>query len=674
MTSLVQRAHSSFSAALLLSLLVSLGCGSSDDRDSFNGSIDVDAPDAATCDPLDQKKCLLPFPSDFFTVADDSTDTGRRIQLPAEGTPANREGVHVDPTEWNRNDGFSPGTQIVTFVPGLDLAQTGAAPITDIGASLAGDSPVVIWDVDGGKRVPHWTELDANTDTDRVLFVRPAVALAEGHRYVVALRGLRNAAGEEIPPPDAFRAYRDRLNTNDEVLEARRESFEDVFEDLEDAGVARGDLHLAWDFTIASERNLSERILRMRDDAFARLGDASPSFTVTQVEENFDDRVSRRISGTFEVPLYMTGGGAPGTRISYGADGLPAWTGTYTADFRCIVPFAALAGTNGAAVPARPALYGHGLLGAEGEVSASNVRSMANEHNFVFCATKWIGMSEQDVGNAISILTDFSKFPTLADRTQQGILNTLFLGRLMIHENGLSSHESFQGSDGVSVIDRSELYYDGNSQGGIMGGAATAVAIDWTRAVLGVPGMNYSILLDRSVDFDPFNEVYVTTYLGRIERILGIQMVQMLWDRGEASGYAHHLTDDPLPGTPAHTVLMHVAFGDHQVASATAEIEARTIGARIHAPAVTPGRLPDVEPYWDIPAIPSYPWNGSALVIWDSGAPVPPLENVAPRAGEDPHGDPRSDPDARVQKSEFLRPDGAVVDVCGGEPCPADPS
>ena len=37
-----------------------------------------------------------------------------------------------------------------------------------------------------------------------------------------------------------------------------------------------------------------------------------------------------------------------------------------------------------------------------------------------------------------------------------------------------------------------------------MGGALTAVAPDFNRAVLGVPGMNYSTLLQRSVDFDTY--------------------------------------------------------------------------------------------------------------------------------------------------------------------------
>ena len=74
----------------------------------------------------------MPFPNDFFTVADASSGTGRRVHFDVASMPTNSN-VSIDPTEWNRNDGFSPGAMIVTYVPGLDLCATGAAPITDIG-------------------------------------------------------------------------------------------------------------------------------------------------------------------------------------------------------------------------------------------------------------------------------------------------------------------------------------------------------------------------------------------------------------------------------------------------------------------------------------------------------------------------------------------------------------
>jgi hypothetical protein len=239
-----------------------------------------------------------------------------------------------------------------------------------------------------------------------------------------------------------------------------------------DAGVKRDDLFLAWDFTVASEHNLSDRMLHIRDNAFASLDNKAPAFQVTQVENDVDERVARRVSGTFTVPNYLTGDGGPGNGFDTGQNGLPQRNGDYTAPFTCIIPRAALK-PDGTVARARPEVYGNGLLGSEREVAAGNVRDMANEHNFVFCATKWIGLSEEDIGNAVSVLGDLSRFPTIADRLQQGILDTLFLGRLMTDDGGFVSNPAFQGQ-GTPVIDTRELFFDGNSQGGIMGGAATA--------------------------------------------------------------------------------------------------------------------------------------------------------------------------------------------------------
>jgi hypothetical protein len=294
---------------------------------------------------------------------------------------------------------------------------------------------------------------------------------------------------------------------------------------------------------------------------------------------------------------------------------------------------------------------------------------MGDEHNFVFCATKWIGMADEDIPNVVTILADLSGFPTLTDRLQQGMLNQLWLARLMIHPNGFAGDPAFRDVLGNPVIDTSAVYYDGNSQGGIFGGTVMSVAQDITRGVLGVPGMNYSLLLTRSSDFTLYASILYPAYPNELDHPLVLALAQMLWDRSDPSGYAHHMTTDPLPGTPAHTVLIHEAFGDHQVANVATEFEARTIGASIHQPALVAGRHSDVDPYSGIPAIPSFPFDGSALVVWDSGTPTPPTTNTPNAGGSDPHGRPRSTPAARLQKSEFLKPNGRVVDVCSGAPC-----
>jgi hypothetical protein len=347
------------------------------------------------------------------------------------------------------------------------------------------------------------------------------------------------------------------------------------------------------------------------------------------------------------------------------------------------VPRAASADGGDPVTPARLALYGHGLLGSRTETSASHVEAMANEHDFVFCGTDWIGMASDDIVPIVTqIIPDFSNFPALPDRLQQAYLNFMFLGRLMKHPDGLSSDPAFQaGAAHTPLLDTSDLFYDGNSQGAIAGGGVAAFAQDWTRVVLGVPGMNYSTLLRRSADFSAFLTLLAPYYPGEVRQTLAIAMAQMLWDRSETSGHANHLTSDTYPNTPAKKVLLHAAFGDFQVANVSAEVEARTIGASIHQPALAPGLHWEDTPFFGIPAIAAYPFDGSALVYWDSGNLPPPNGNVPPGAlggsesacalahGGDPHECPRRQVPARVQKSAFLSTNGAVVDVCGGAPC-----
>jgi hypothetical protein len=628
------------------------------------------------CDFLDASNCLFPFPSDYLTVADESTDTTRRVHFATDTMPRNVMNTPIAPADYNLNDGFSPGASILLHVPGVDLAMTGAVPITDIARSLDADAPIVLVNASTLEHHLFWAELDSNAmaEATRALILRPAVDLTEGARYIVALRRMKDGTGGTIQPGADFIAYRDNTPTGVPFKEARRPHMEEIFSTLTAAGVERNDLYLAWDFTVASSRNLTERVLFMRDDGFSRLNGEAPKFTVTKVEDDVDTNIFRRVTGTYEVDRYVDSQ-TPPARLVLGPDGLPVHqTDPQVASFICIVPRAALANAGATATPARASIYGHGLLGSNDEVNAGNVEDMANEHNFVFCATKWIGMADEDVANAVDILKDLGKFPTLTDRLQQAMLNQLYLARLMIHADGFISNAAFQDGEGHPVIDTSAVFYDGNSQGGIFGGTVVAISQDITRGVLGVPGMNYSLLLTRSTDFAIYAGLLYPAYPNEFDRPLGLALIQMLWDRSDPNGYAQHMTDDPLPNTPPHKVLLHLAFGDHQVANVATEVETRTIGASIHQPAIAAGRHSDVTPYFDIPAIPSYPFDGSALIVWDSGAVTPPITNKAPSMGRDPHPDPRSSPDARQQKSDFLKTDGAVVDVCSGAPCVAPPA
>ncbi len=682
--------------------------------------------DSARCDILDRAVCLQPWPNDYFTVAG-STPTGRRLHLNGLSMPANTNNVRVDPTDYNRADGFSPGQLIVTRVPGLDnptaLKKTNPVGLTNLAAYTNANTPIVVINADTGERQPIWAEIDTRAGSARNtnLEIRPAINFDEGGHYIVALRRLKNAQGRTIKPGKVFRLYRDRLITHQKPIEKRRKHIEALLRRLKASGIKRGNLYLAWDFTVASEQTLAGRVLAMRDDAFAQLGDTnlanntiegnSPDFTITSVVSAIDctgecdqpneaDDTRRIIDGTIEVPCYLSHPTdadecAPGSQFAFsGADDLtPNRVGNATSDvpFRCTIPDSVVSG--GPLIEqAAPTLVGHGLLGNRGIVNGS--AAGANEHNFFQCAVNWAGFSSDDLVTGIGpSLTNLSNFPKVVDHVQQAFINFLYLGRAMIHPDGFVADEAFQidpnapenlspdSGDSEPIIDTSELFYWGISHGGIMGGALTSLAPDHRRAVLNVPAMNHSTLLERSIQWDAFGSVFYDTHTRPIEHPQTLSMIQMLWDRAENDGYAWHMTTDPYPNTPTHTVLLQASYGDHQVTNYATEVLARTVGARVLTPALDPGL------HWDnffgIPAIGSLPYTGSALVYWYGGPTTftgltgqgtarPPLTNIPNRASAGGGGDPHEyiirDPDGRTQLSDFLQLH-QLAD-CGGAPPP----
>lgn len=701
--------------------------------------VDLDRADHCDLIAPTGQQCLFPYPNDFYTRPDSSTGTGLRLDLKSAAMPQNAGGTPIDPTDINQSDGFSSGAPILARVPGMDTPQaftnTNPAAITNMEASFEQGAPIVLIDAANGERQMIWAELDANATSPEqtVLEIHPGRNLTDGHRYIVALRNIKDASGKTLAPPEGFRLLRDGVPTGIDAIESRRKQMEKVFAALGDAGIDRDDLYLAWDFTVASTANVTGRMLAMRNDAFAELGDTNltdgtvqgtaPDITIDTVTDYPSDTVSgrgveyvRTVEGTIKVPCYMTdpdGGGPkqpcdPGSRLNLDANGVPQQNGYYNARFGCGIPRSAvtetapLSGVYNVTTPARPSLYGHGLFGEYDEVFAGSVRRLGNENGVLNCAADWIGMADEDIlPVAFPALLDLSKFAPLPDRLQQGFLDFLYLGRALIHPDGFTDKAAFQFNGGTSVIDTSDVFYWGNSQGGIAGGALTAVATDITRSVLYVPGMTYSVLLPRSVDFDDpdpsevdYASVLYPAYPVESTRPLALTLIQSLWDRGEPSGYATHMTSDPLPGTPAHKVLILMAYGDHQVANVTTATEARTIGAPLRRPAVDAFRIPS--PYVDLfpqsgtlgdlsgPAA-----DGSGYFVWDIGpkrddpgspdpadvlgTDPPPITNTPPpgeAAGVDPHDTVvNNSPLARAQIANFIKANGKITNPCGSNPC-----
>ena len=570
----------------------------------------VDLSRASECDWIGQQagsRCSFPFPSDFHTVADPSSTTGRRVGFKAGSMPRNLIGTPIAPGDYDKLDGFSPGSAILLKVPGLDsvaaMQQAGAAPINHIGRYAEPNQPIVVIDAATGQRHPIWSEVDSNATSaaNTGVAIHPATNFASGHRYIVAMQNLEDGERRHHPSsrglPLLPRPAPGRLEHDPGPPSPLRVALQDPARGGDPPlgplpGLGLHGRHMTsgsrarcctcamtpsptWATPTSTTARWRAPAPRSR----------SPRWTSSRRPKTQRSRAASAAPSPSPVTCPPT---APRAGASPTTAGLPARNGDWAANFDCIVPRVAVDGpplTPGGPPPTATASSAR-LRRCSTPTSS---RSWPTRTASPFCATDEIGMSNSDASNtAAAVLPDLSNFPMLADRLHQGLLNGLFLGRLMIHPAGFASHVAFH-ADGAtlgspSVIDDTELYHEGSSQGGIFGGALTAIAPDFTKSVLNVPAMNYSVLLPRSIDYDPFSAIINTIYTDELSRPLLLSLVQMLWDRAEPNGYAHRMTTDPLPDTPPHKVLMNVAFGDHQVTNFQADVEARTIGAQTHLP------------------------------------------------------------------------------------------
>ncbi len=219
------------------------------------------------CDSLVPEFCGYPFPSNVYTVEDDTTVTGRKVAFGDEFLQNN------DSTPWDYSDGFSAGTPLLTYLPGATDDVFGG--VTDLEQSLSATSPTLLLDAETGELVPHFAQIDVQAlqepgvRPDQVsTMLRPVVRLRDNARYIVAFRNVTNGDAAVIEPSAAFAALRDGTASEDESVEARRDLYEDIFAKIEAKGWSRDEIQIAWDFNTASDDNNTRWLLHMRDTAF----------------------------------------------------------------------------------------------------------------------------------------------------------------------------------------------------------------------------------------------------------------------------------------------------------------------------------------------------------------------------------------------------------------------
>jgi hypothetical protein len=616
------------------------------------------------CNPLAADlDCLLPYPSDVFLVDDASLPSGRRVEHGEAARPRSESGAPVDPTLVHPADGFAHLPQALALF-GVAIDDSNLPDVNAPERSLEPGSPTVILNADTGERVLHLAELDPRTDdpTRQALNVRPLIRLESETRYVIAIRDLVGPGGAPVPTPEGFRRIRDGIpgadprETEAHVLDALAARYEtEIFPLLEAAGIARGALQLAWDFTTGSHAHATADLLAIRDAIIAHFEATAPPVTITAVEDDPDHPdLYRRVRGHLTVPLFLEANEASAP-ITRGSDGRPVQNGTTSAHFTILIPHSVWDGD----APARFLQYGHGFFGGRGEIEGSFVRTFANRTGMVVGAVDWIGMAADDrspVG--ATLLAEPSATLMFTDRVHQSMAHQIAL--TYAARSSLLEETSLQRADGTPFFDPDALYFYGISQGHILGGTYVALSPHIERAVFSVGGASYPLMMMRARPFIEFLQILEIIHDDPLDHQKFVSLTATTFDRIDPVMYAPHVTEDLLPNSPAERrILMHVGIGDPLVANVASHVHARSMGLSLLTPAPR-----SVAGLSEVTA----PFDGSAMVELDFGLDEPVPGTYATPADENNvvhEGVRRTEPSI-LQVDAFFEPGAPIAHFCDG--------
>ncbi|MEZ4389480.1 MAG: hypothetical protein R3A48_00180 [Polyangiales bacterium] len=615
-----------------------------------------------TCNPLAfSADCLPPFPSDLLTVADPSTPTRRRLAIPRDAllAPMGTRAIEVAP--FNRADGWPTSIPVLLNL-GVALRAEDLADIRHPERSVDPASPIGLFELDTGRRVPFLSEMDANArDVARAaVIVRPLEPLRFGSRYVLAVRSAaRTTTGAPLPTSPGFVALRDNTPATDPRLEAARPRYEEAFAMLARNGFSRNEIQFALEWTTASRQHVLGPILAMRQEVFRRaaMADGIP-FTIARVEESPNPNVARIVYGTFTPPNYLDAD----DQLVFNADGTAALQPDPPSyPFTMIVPAVARTAT----APMPLTVFGHGVFGRgedylTGNIGRDRIQPLAQELGSAVIATDWIGLSGGDLNRLIQqVVPNINRVTLVTDRLLQSVVNNLALTELAV---GALSRDMRVRYATPELIDPTRVNYYGVSLGGIQGSSLFSVSRHIRRAVVAVPGGSWSNLLPRSTVYGPIKTFIDARYPDPLLQAQFIALLQGRFDHTDGVNLATLAFREPLDDAPSgRRLILQEAIGDCQVPNFASRILSRAFGARQLNPSteVVFGLTPTMSPAEGPAAL-------AQIALPDHLARyTPPDTNTIPSMDNGTHSDSVSTETAYNQLRALFR-DGTITQTCTG--------
>ncbi|KAA0171398.1 hypothetical protein FNF27_06308 [Cafeteria roenbergensis] len=626
----------------------------------------------APCDIIDPSLCVFPFPNDYFRPVGPS---GVALTNYSNTTwPLDADGKIFDVSNgWNGVNGFSPAQAAITYLPNASLSGTPNLPrLWNMETSLLATSVTALINAETGERVAHWVEADHSSDewdaadpskNKRAFMAWPAARLNGSTRYVFAVGPVAALGGGFVQPSPAFRAM--RAGASFPGIEPERQAhFEkDIFPLAEAAGLSRGSLTIAWDFTTASDATWTHNMLSMRDQALALVGD-NAAYSITSKTPTPRPGVAMEVDGFITVPWFLSSISPDiGTHIVIGSDGKPELQGYNDVPFKLIIPTSVANGSK----PATAQYYGHGLFGSASELTNQYLDTEADENGWVMIGVNWIGLCSEDIiSDAYMVANDLSLFGFIQARLHQAQTNALLAHRMLFTSLAADPILAVNGQPVLSKA--SPRRYYGNSLGGIMGSVFMSLSTDTTHGVLGVPGGPFGILLPRSKDFAALFDIIRLRYDNSLARISMMSAIQEQFTYLEPGGYVNHLWKDPLPNTPQHSVLIHYGQGDAQVNWVAAEWLGRSIGGMRAFDGTMRVRNCTLFGFEFVDNSAKLNGTDGGLMqgyYFDVPAENIPLENLPCASATDTHGKTRRTAHAMEQTRVFFEQD-VIYNPCGG--------
>lgn len=558
------------------------------------------------CNPTTVATCGLPFPNDKWTVADPSTATGRRVEVPdnlvSPAVMAEFEGTTSASRIFDGADGFSAAGPILFE---LDHPVAAAALPRD------GGDAVMVYDTQTGERVP--LDIVVNREAGyrgaagTVLTVWPRSTFPWGHHLVAAVTD-RLAAANGVgyrPSPGLQSILASGTDPNVAFLAAR--------------GVPADNIVALTDFTVRSEHNATNLL-----DSLTRT-------TESQAHPIRNLQVLPNLLGTPGVSSVVTGQ----VQIT---DFRDADTGTFTddpdstgrpswVDFLLTVPASAPA--TGAPV----AIYGHGL-----GIFKESMLLMAGTNAQHGVATIAIDQPNHgsrigpDGGFIFDILrpNEFQRLVSIIPESSVDLASLYAAVKTSLSTLDTAPFNllSPQAADGHPDLDVSRVLYEGTSLGGVLGAAFVSEHPQLDGALLQITGVGIMHNLSEGLFWYWGMNATQTGMRALLpksatagEAALLLNAAQHELDRGDPIDLVDRLAHTSMP------IFVPYSIDDGAVTNPTTN----ALGELAHLPLITPA----IRPVPQLATVPDLPSDGRAMfqvntadIAWMQGTPLEGLRGL----------------------------------------------